>query len=407
MFKFKQYYYIPAIAIASLLFAWAYKNITEHSKSLSFIFLAFFTFLLLFFTAARHRRLTAVEKLVHFKNYTLEVILNATNIFMNLDENEGHYEFILTAAIEVIPNGHKGSFLILNPLTNRYEFKACHGYDLKGLQTVSFLLEETFLYQNAKDPLNIDQPVIVRDVRVHDSKFLDPNVNSNIENAGGLDIREALSAPILIDGKIMGILNIDSMKSDAFTEADRQLIHFFAKQIAMALKHKQLIDETVLLNRHDKLTGAYNRDYFEKIFAAQRSRTLENLETYALILCDLDNLKKVNDSYGHTAGDQLLTEFSKHIRSTLTEHDVFARIGGDEFILLFRNLNESQAHMRMKNIYNGLKEKSLTYHGHQIPISFSYGVAISPDDSMIYDILVKIADERMYAFKSQNKKLPF
>lgn len=390
---------ILLITLAAFLVAFVYEKLPT---TLSAGFLALLAWILLYITAARHARLTELERVVTFKNHTLDTLLKVGSIFWNIEEAEGHYEFILTAAIEVIPNGHKGSFLILNPLNNRFEFKACHGYDLDGLKTVSFLLEETFLYKNANG--HIDKPVVVKDIRHHDSKFLDPTVNANIERAGGMNVKEALSAPILIDGKIIGILNIDSERSNAFDALDEQLIHFFAKQIGMALKQKELVDETLHFNRYDRLTGAVNRDYFEKIFTAQRHRTLENLESYALALCDLNNLKVVNDTYGHAAGDQLLVAFSDRVINTLGDTDVFSRIGGDEFVILFRNKSEAAAQLKMDQLYQTVNGSPVQYHQHQIPISFSYGLAFSPEDSMIYDVLVKIADERMYAFKEAVKK---
>lgn len=401
MFKrLKRNLYIPIITLAAIGIAFLYDKLSSLSGSFAFIFLAISAWLFFFFSTKKIKRLNQVEKILNFKTYTLDVMVNASNLFLNLESSEEHYELILNAAIEVIPNAHKGSFLILNPLTDRYEFKAVHGYNLEGLKAVSFLPEETFIYRNSKF---IDYPVVIKDVRHYDSKFLDPHVNTNIENAGGLEVKEALSAPIIIDGQCFGILNIDSIRADAFTNTDIQLIHFFAAQISMALKHKQLVEESIQLNRFDKLTGAITRDHFEKILTAQRARTLENHETYALVLCDLNNLKVINDTYGHSAGDQLLTEFSHHIKTHLDNNDVFARIGGDEFVLLFRNLNNSQAQVKMNRIFTTVKNQFFHYHGHNIPISFSYGIAISPDDSMIYDILLKIADERMYLFKENIK----
>lgn len=398
--KLKKILYIPAISIAAIGIAFLYDTLSSISGNFAFAFLAISAWILFFLITNKLKRLNHLEKILSFKNYTLDVMVNASNLFINLESSEEHYDIILNAAIEVIPNAHKGSFLILNPLTDRYEFKAVQGYNLDGLKAVSFLPEETFIYQNSKF---VDYPVVIKDVRHYDSKFLDPHVNTNIENAGGLEVKEALSAPIVIDGQCFGILNIDSVKSDAFTTTDIQLIHFFASQISMALKHKQLVEESIQLNRYDKLTGAITRDHFEKILSAQRARTLENHETYALVLCDLNNLKVINDTYGHAAGDQLLTEFAHQIKSHLNNNDVFARIGGDEFILLFRNLNESQAQVKMNRIFTAIKNQFFHYHGHTIPISFSYGIAISPDDSMIYDILLKIADERMYLFKENLK----
>lgn len=397
----KRLLHVLLILVIALIIAYIFQMVFEIHRTLAFVLMTFFLLLTFYLTMMRMDQLKELERVVHFKNHTLDTLLKVSSIFMNIDEQEGHYEFILTAAIEVIPNAQKGSFLIYNPLTGRYEFKACHGYDLEGLQQVSFTLEETFLYQSAHGQYS--KPVLIKNVAEYDSKFLDPTVTSDIEKAGGFNVMEAVSAPIVIEGKIIGILNIDSEHSDVFDETDLQLIEFFATQIGIALKQKSLVDETIQLTKFDKLTGAYNRNHFEKIFNAQRNRSLESMESYALILCDLDNLKVVNDSYGHSAGDQILMAFSQKIKSHIRDTDVFSRIGGDEFILLLRNINEEDAKIKMREIHQNFEDFKIDYNGHLLPVSFSYGVAISPDDSMVYDVLIKIADARMYAFKEKNK----
>lgn len=387
--------------LLSGLIALGFQNLMRIDQKYAFVYLTLLAWTGFYFTSTRHEKLKSLERVVNFKNHILDTLLKVNSIFMNMDEEEGHYDFILTATVEIIPKASRGSFLILNPLTGRYEFKACHGYDLEALQRVSFKLEETFLFQNAGG--DYDHPVITKNIKAFDKDHLPQNVSEDIELAGGYQIQEAISAPIIIDGQIIGILNIDSEETGAFDALDKQLMHFFSTQIAMALKQKHLVDETIQLSKFDKLTGIYNRNHFEKIFNAHRSRSLEHMESYALVLCDLNNLKQINDSYGHTAGDQILIAFAKKIQGAIRESDVFSRIGGDEFVILLRDIDARRAEAKMQEIYQDFKGLTVNYHGHELPLSFSYGIALSPDDSMVYDVLIKIADERMYTFKSTYK----
>ena len=151
-------------------------------------------------------------------------------MFLNLNDSDDYYEIILHSAIEVIENANKGSLLVLNQKDNLYEYHTCVGYDLAELKKVKMELEETFLYKNANN--NFEAPAIIRNIKEFDTKILDESRVTFIENAGGLDIEEVLSAPIVIDGKIFAILNIDSDRKDAFDEIDLQLIHFFSSQIS-------------------------------------------------------------------------------------------------------------------------------------------------------------------------------
>ena len=96
------------------------------------------------------------------------------------------------------------------------------------------------------------------------------------------------------------------------------------------------------------------------------------------------------------------------IQHEIRESDALSRIGGDEFILLLKGITHAKAEEKMANIFVKIKNAYLDYLGHKLFISFSYGIASSPDDSMVYDILVKLADLRMYEFKEGYKRdFPF
>ncbi|HAS73544.1 MAG TPA: hypothetical protein DCS67_05315, partial [Clostridiales bacterium UBA8960] len=352
--------------------------------------------------AENEMQLKELERVNIFKNHVLDTLLKVNNLFMNLNDSDDYYHVILSSAIDVIENASKGSILVFNSESNKYEFVTCVGYTLSELQKVTMTLEETFLYINANGDFR--KPLIINNIREFDSKFLDKDSNANIENAGGLDIEEALSAPIIIDDQIIAIMNIDSEIKNAYDETDVQLIQYFASQIAIALKNKYLVDETVNMSRFDRLTGAYSRNYFEKVIATQNESTLTNMTSYALVLCDLNYLKIINDSYGHVAGDAILREFSRMIQMNIRDTDVISRIGGDEFVILLKNITAEKAEEKMDAIFEKTRNHTLQYQGHELPVSFSYGIAVSPDDSMVYEILTKIADIRMYKFKEQFKK---
>ena len=391
---------IPSIFV--LLSTLLFRQIFITSSLMGYIFFGVILWISAYFAYVKADKLRKYKRISDFKNRTLDTVLKVSHLFMDMDQNEDYYNFILQSAIDVVEKASRGSFLIHNPLSGRYEFKTCVGYPLDQLQKISFTLEETFLYMNAGG--QYDQPIIIKDIAAYDSKSLDPSTNLTLGAAGGLDPKESLSAPIVIEGKIVGILNIDSEVSGAFDEVDRQLIHFFSTQIAIALKNKKLVDETLNMSRYDSLTGIYNRNYFEKIFNAYRTYALENMESYALVMCDLNDLKIINDRFGHSVGDLVLMEFTKIVKESIRESDVFARIGGDEFALLFRNTDAQKAEEKMTVLIGKVESAKLEHQRIEIPMSFSYGTAISPDDSMVYDVLVRIADVRMYQYKDKNKK---
>lgn len=389
-------------SLFALFSVMVFRQIFIANTLIGYVFFGVIIWVSSYFAYIKSEKLRKYKRISDFKNHTLDTVLKVSHIFMDMDQNEDYYHFILKSAIDVVEKASRGSFLIHNPLSGRYEFKTCVGYPLDQLQKISFALEETFLYMNAGG--QYDQPIIIKDIAAYDSKSLDPSTNLSLGAAGGLEPKESLSAPIVIEGKIVGILNIDSEVSGAFDEVDRQLIHFFSTQIAITLKNKKLVDETLNMSRYDSLTGIYNRNYFEKIFNAYRTHSLENMESYALVMCDLNDLKVINDRFGHSVGDLVLMEFTRIVKDSIRESDVFSRVGGDEFALLFRNTDAQKAEEKMSALVEKIESARLEHQRISIPMSFSYGTAISPDDSMVYDVLVRIADVRMYQYKDRNKK---
>ncbi|MBF4693196.1 sensor domain-containing diguanylate cyclase [Fusibacter ferrireducens] len=349
-----------------------------------------------------HNTILELNRLNYCKESTLDTILAVSNHILDRNADEAFYTLILESAIDVIENATKGSLLILNAETNRYEYQAAVGFDLEYLKNIDYALEETFLYQGEDN--KIYKPLVVSDVQNFSNTTLSEETIGWLSKANWLEGKEALSSPIIIDNKLYAILNIDSSQKNAFDEVDIQLIQFFSAQISIAIRNKLLVDETIKLSKFDKLTGAYNRNYFEKIFESHNEISLENLEPYAIVLCDLNFLKSINDTFGHTAGDLVLSEFSNIIQNSIRDSDIFSRVGGDEFVLLLKNIRYSKAEEKMASIFDKFEYYTINFSGHKLPVSFSYGLAASPDDSMVYDVLIKIADIRMYEFKKNYKE---
>lgn len=347
-------------------------------------------------------KLDELSRINKCKTDTLDTLLELSHFIISHNNENGIYETILKSAISVVEKATKGSILILNPDTQRYEYQSAVGFNMEYLSKVSFKLEETFLYQNAHGDLSM--PMVISNVTTFDTSMLSHETIEWLSKASGLDIKEALSTPIIIDDKIYAILNLDSPYEHAFDEVDIQLIQFFSTQIAISIKNKMLVDETIKLSKFDNLTGAYNRNYFEKLFENHNELTIENLEPYVIILCDLNFLKVINDNFGHTAGDMILTEFASIIKQSISETDIFSRVGGDEFVVLLKNISTEKAFEKIEDIFEKYEYHTINYNGHKLPVSFSYGIASSPDDSMIYEVLAKIADHRMYEFKREYKQ---
>ena len=147
---------------------------------------------------------------------------------------------------------------------------------------------------------------------------------------------------------------------------------------------------------HDILTNAYNRSFFNKTLKEKFIQLKNDKEKFSLVILDIDYFKKINDTYGHQEGDQVLKKFVKFIQSNLREKALFARWGGEEFVVIFEHLSSEEVKKRFEII----KNKLLNDENMQNPVKFSFSAGISEYiDGDTEDSLLKKADKALYEAK--------
>ena len=153
------------------------------------------------------------------------------------------------------------------------------------------------------------------------------------------------------------------------------------------------------LANYDKLTNLPNRRLFLARLQSAMDDYIKMKRKFALAFIDLDGFKKINDTYGHDFGDQLLVAFSETVKRSIRKQDIFARIGGDEFVLLYYDAESAkllldQIHVLRKELTNPLCINDI-----HIQISISVGISSCPHDAHSAEELFRIADQRMYLDK--------
>ncbi|WP_052746103.1 GGDEF domain-containing protein [Sulfurovum lithotrophicum] len=148
----------------------------------------------------------------------------------------------------------------------------------------------------------------------------------------------------------------------------------------------------------DMLTGILNRFTFEHELDRAISNAKRTGTTFALLFLDLDNFKEVNDTYGHNVGDKLLQEVAKRVLPHIRIEDIFARFGGDEFFLLFTNINQKSLSALAEKIIS-LFRKAWIVDGIKLNVTASIGIVVFPDDADDAIKLMKKADTAMYKSK--------
>lgn len=186
--------------------------------------------------------------------------------------------------------------------------------------------------------------------------------------------------------------------------ASRQLME---ELLALAAEAEQTVAEQNKRIRYleslsvtDELTGLLNRRGFDAEFSRAIARANRSSEHGLLVLCDLDHFKAVNDTYGHLAGDAVLSTIGEKLSSNTRQCDAVARIGGDEFAVLFTQADPDTAANLTAKLNRILNTLVVTWNDHQIPVSASlgfdnYGPGITADTVMF------LADRALYAEKNK------
>jgi diguanylate cyclase (GGDEF)-like protein len=158
------------------------------------------------------------------------------------------------------------------------------------------------------------------------------------------------------------------------------------------------------LAHHDALTGLLNRALFAEKLDEAVARLRRNGEPFSVLMMDLDKFKNVNDTLGHPAGDQLLRETARRLKSSLRDTDVLARLGGDEFVIVQsgeENPSEGAAGMATRILKNISKPYDID--GHVVFVGASIGIALAPENADNGPDILKMADLALYAVKTAGR----
>ena len=173
-------------------------------------------------------------------------------------------------------------------------------------------------------------------------------------------------------------------------------------------KLKKEVEELQFRAQVDLLTGLFNKITTEKIIRKYLDINAR-VGKHALIICDLDNFKKLNDTLGHAKGDNLLKCFTDNLKLSFRKDDIVGRVGGDEFIIFLKNVKSEDAIVvKIEAIQKALFDycEINSRQGEQVcipDISVSFGVAFSPDDGITFEELYEKADSALYLSKNQGK----
>jgi len=217
------------------------------------------------------------------------------------------------------------------------------------------------------------------------------------------NFKSIIITPLMSGDKIIGVLRMDDIPKNTFTQDDLRLLDIIGNLGAVAIQNALLYSWVEELAIRDSLTGLFVRRHFMKRFQEEVRRCERKSAELSLLMIDIDKFKRYNDKYGHATGDIVLKAIASTISGMLHVGDVSARYGGEEIAVLLAGTDRNKAFLLAESIRKKIDESPVIVRREKHNITISIGVSTYPKDGIHEEELVKAADERLYKAKSEGR----
>jgi diguanylate cyclase (GGDEF)-like protein len=218
----------------------------------------------------------------------------------------------------------------------------------------------------------------------------------------GDSLANSTHAIISVENRSSGVLLV--YRAEPFDEQERQIVEIFAAQVSLLIGQRNAREQIQGLADTDDLTGIANKRYFRRQLPMEMERARVYSLPLTLLMFDIDNFKAINDSFGHTIGDVVLSELCGAVRETLRPPDLFARFGGDEFAIILPHTDLGGACAVADRILQRVRQLEIPADDEgTIRCSITLGIAESRSADATSSDLIRRADEKLYDAKRAGK----
>jgi diguanylate cyclase (GGDEF)-like protein len=279
-------------------------------------------------------------------------------------------------------------------LQTRYVVEECFGWATEFAQREVGLSERTWaawVLRSAEDPYLLD------DLADHGERM--PIL---VLDEGSVRAASLLAVPLKARNRTLGALILTGARG-SFDATSNRVLGILANQAAATLSLIRDREQQKELAVRDGLTNLYNRRAFNELLVQALAREERQGGRLALILLDLDHFKKLNDTYGHPAGDAALRGTARVLGQHLRKGDQAARYGGEEFVVILPGTDEAGALHLAERARDAIEQHRLVFEGARISLTASFGAAVWPTDGQDAEALLSSADRALYAAKQAGR----
>jgi diguanylate cyclase (GGDEF)-like protein len=213
------------------------------------------------------------------------------------------------------------------------------------------------------------------------------------------DYESLLVVPLIVKDEVTGTFTVAATRAGAFPSDRREMLGVIANQVAVSMQNARMYEALEEQATTDGLTGLVNHRTFQERFSTMLGRADRHELAVSLLLTDIDHFKKINDTYGHPTGDEVLRRVAAILKASARKIDIVARYGGEEFALVLEGTDRAGARQLAERIRQEVEQQSFPSAKGAIGATLSIGVASYPDDSRDKPEIIARADQSLYSAK--------
>ncbi|GAP20154.1 diguanylate cyclase [Leptolinea tardivitalis] len=320
----------------------------------------------------------------------LRVAASTLTSTLNLQEV---FERIIETATNAIPTAEKGLLFLFDEQKHIFHVRAQYGFSDPAVFTIQIGAYEGMAGKTATEK----KALLFQDITQEKSISFSPKKQALA------DQKCWITAPLMQHEKVYGVLELCAAKAFSFTEDDVNVLVSFADTVTAAIQNAQLHTELQQIAITDILTGLYNRRGFEELGQREIHRSIRTSAPLSMLLVDVDYLKNINDTYGHTAGDDVIKKVANCCKKTFRQIDLITRFGGDEFAIILPDTPQDHAREAAERLRKTIETAIMVFDEQSIPLSASIGVASFDKNMNTIHQLFECADRALYSAKKRGR----